>query len=223
MAEQDREAGLELALAAAREMLADRESTLASTRANLAALEASYQSLDRCHSACVNALRSEDYTVLTQGDGLPRGRMLEEFRRAPSAVLFGTDSFWEGVDVPGRALRGLLLARVPFRVPTEPVTAAQCEAIESAGGDAFAAFMVPHAALRLKQGFGRLIRSATDRGAVVLCDSRVVHKSYGRALLAALPPARRAEGPWDEVRIAIREFYEQNGGTNPPGRGYIQA
>ena len=174
-------------------------------------------------AAALRALGVGDrWPLLVHGEE-SRDALLRRFRSAGNGVLVGTASFWEGVDVPGRALRGLLLARVPFRVPTEPVTAAQCEAIESAGGDAFATFMAPHAALRLKQGFGRLIRSATDRGAVVLCDSRVVHKSYGRALLAALPPARRAEGPWDEVRLAIREFYEQNGGTNPPGRGYIQA
>src|SRR5439155_24498267 len=92
-----------------------------------------------------------------------RDQLLVRFRESGRAVLLGTASFWEGVDVPGDALRGLLIAKLPFRVPTEPITAARCEAIAAAGGDAFAEYMVPHASLRLKQGFGRFIRSATDR------------------------------------------------------------
>ena len=120
------------------------------------------------------------------------------------------------MDGPGRALRGLLLSRIPFRVPTEPVTAAQCEAIEANGGDAFADYMVPHAALRLKQGFGRLIRTATDRGSVVLCDPRVLRKSYGRALLDGLPPARRLEGSWPELRAELTRFYAE---SIPPNSG----
>ncbi|HVZ49220.1 MAG TPA: helicase C-terminal domain-containing protein [Gemmatimonadaceae bacterium] len=136
-----------------------------------------------------------------------RDALLRRFRAHGDAVLVGTASFWEGVDVPGRALRGLVLARIPFRVPTEPITAAHCEAIAAAGGDAFATYMIPHAALRLKQGFGRLIRSRADRGAVVICDSRVVRKGYGAALLAGLPPARRIEGPWDRIRSEVDAFY----------------
>jgi ATP-dependent DNA helicase DinG len=148
------------------------------------------------------------WPLLVHGEA-PRDVLLRRFREQGDAVLVGTASFWEGVDVPGRALRGLLLSRIPFRVPTEPVTAAQCEAIEAAGGDAFADYMVPHAALRLKQGFGRLIRTATDRGAVVLCDPRVLRKSYGRALLSGLPPARRLEGDWATLRSELTRFYTE--------------
>ena len=147
------------------------------------------------------------WPLLVHGEG-PRDSLLRRFRDQGDAVLVGTASFWEGVDVPGRALRGLLLSRIPFRVPTEPITAAQCEAIEAAGGDAFGDYMVPHAALRLKQGFGRLIRTATDRGAVVLCDPRVLRKSYGRALLEGLPPARRIEGPWAALKEELSRFYD---------------
>jgi len=150
------------------------------------------------------------FPLLVHGEE-PRDVLLRRFRDLGNAVLVGTASFWEGVDVPGRALHGLLLARVPFRVPSEPVTAAHCEAIDAAGGDAFAEFIVPHAALRLKQGFGRLIRTASDRGSVVLCDPRVVRKSYGRALLAALPPARRLEGPWHSLRDELSRFYGRQG------------
>ncbi len=149
------------------------------------------------------------WPLLVHGEA-PRDVLLRRFREQGDAVLVGTASFWEGVDVPGRALRGLLLSRIPFRVPTEPVTAAQCEAIEAAGGDAFADYMVPHAALRLKQGFGRLIRTATDRGAVVLCDPRVLRKSYGRALLSGLPPARRLEGDWATLRAELTRFYAES-------------
>jgi ATP-dependent DNA helicase DinG len=114
--------------------------------------------------------------------------------------------------VPGDAPRGLVIAKLPLRVPTEPVTAAQCEAIVARGGDAFAEYMLPHASLRLKQGFGRLIRTSTDRGVVVIGDSRVVTKRYGRGLLDALPPAHRALGQWRQVVERVREFYLSPGG-----------
>lgn len=141
----------------------------------------------------------------------PRDDLLRRFREHGDAVLIGTASFWEGVDVPGSALRGLLIARIPFRVPTEPITAAQCEAIEAEGGDAFGSYMIPHAALRLKQGFGRLIRTATDRGAVIICDPRVVTKGYGRRLMEGLPPATRIQGPWALLREEVAAFYRQGG------------
>lgn len=136
-----------------------------------------------------------------------RDALLSRFRDSERAVLLGTASFWEGVDVPGHALRGLLIAKLPFRVPTEPMTAAQCEAIEQRGGDPFTDYMLPNAALRLKQGFGRLIRSGTDRGVVVLADSRVVSKRYGAGLIEALPPARQLSGTWHDILPAIRSFY----------------
>ena len=136
-----------------------------------------------------------------------RDALLSRFRDSGRAILLGTASFWEGVDVPGDALRGLILAKLPFRVPTEPVTAAHCEAIEARGGDAFAEYMLPHASLRLKQGFGRLIRTGTDRGVVVVADPRIVTKRYGRGLLAALPSATRAIGRWAMLASRVRDFY----------------
>jgi ATP-dependent DNA helicase DinG len=126
---------------------------------------------------------------------------------ASRGILLGTASFWEGVDVPGDPLRGLILQKLPFRVPTDPITAARMEAIERAGGDPFQEFMLPHAALRLKQGFGRLVRSRTDRGAVVLLDDRIVRKRYGRYLLDSLPEAPLAKGPWTDVVRRLRDFY----------------
>jgi len=136
-----------------------------------------------------------------------RDALLTRFRESGRAVLLGTASFWEGVDVPGDALRALMLAKLPFRVPTEPITAAHCEAIAAQGGDAFTEYMLPHAALRLKQGFGRLIRSGTDRGVVVIADPRIVTKAYGRGLLDGLPGARRKIGPWSEVVEEVRAFF----------------
>jgi ATP-dependent DNA helicase DinG len=143
-----------------------------------------------------------------------RDALLHRFRQSGHAVLLGTNSFWEGVDVPGSALRALIIARLPFRVPTEPVTAAQCEAIAARGGEPFAEYMLPHASLRLNQGFGRLIRSATDRGVVVIADPRIVSRTYGRGLLDGLPPARRAIGRWLLLRAKIAAFY-QSEGQNP--------
>jgi ATP-dependent DNA helicase DinG len=140
-----------------------------------------------------------------------RDALLARFRESGRAVLLGTASFWEGVDVPGDALRALLIAKLPFRVPSEPITAAHCEAIVARGGDAFVEYMLPHAALRLKQGFGRLIRSATDRGVVVIADPRIVTKGYGRGLLEGLPSARRKIGPWKEIILDVRSFYAQKG------------
>ncbi|HEU4723126.1 MAG TPA: helicase C-terminal domain-containing protein [Gemmatimonadaceae bacterium] len=146
------------------------------------------------------------WPLLVHGDE-SRDLLLARFREAGQAILLGTASFWEGVDVPGDALRGLVIAKLPFRVPTEPVTAAQCESIQAKGGDPFAEYMLPHASLRLKQGFGRLIRTSTDRGVVVIADPRIVTKRYGRGLLEALPPATRAIGRWSEVVERVREFY----------------
>jgi ATP-dependent DNA helicase DinG len=136
-----------------------------------------------------------------------RDAILQRFRESERAVLIGTASFWEGVDVPGRALRALVITKLPFKVPSEPVTAAHCESIERKGGDAFRQYMLPHASLRLKQGFGRLIRTATDRGVIVLVDPRVISKSYGRTMLDALPPARRLVGQWPAVLEKIQAFY----------------
>ena len=147
-----------------------------------------------------------DRPLLVHGED-SRDVLLEKFRQSGRAVLIGTSSYWEGVDVPGNALRGLLIARLPFRVPSEPVTAANCEAILDRGGDPFVEYMVPHAALRLKQGFGRLIRTSTDRGAVIIADNRVITKSYGAELMRALPPARRLMLPWAETSRQLRDFY----------------
>ena len=137
----------------------------------------------------------------------PRAQLLQHFVESGRGILLGTDSFWEGVDVPGRPLRGIVIPKLPFKVPSEPVTAARTEAIEARGGNAFVSYMLPHAAIRLKQGFGRLIRSRTDSGAVVVLDGRLVTRSYGDYLLGSLPPARVVVAPWRECRAELADFY----------------
>jgi ATP-dependent DNA helicase DinG len=131
-------------------------------------------------------------TVLVQGQA-PKSVLLEKFRQSSHAVLVATMSFWEGVDVPGKALRLVIIDKIPFQVPTEPVVLARSAAIEALGKNPFAHYHVPVAAITLKQGFGRLIRSRRDAGIVALLDKRVHTKGYGRTLLASLPPARRTD------------------------------
>jgi ATP-dependent DNA helicase DinG len=136
--------------------------------------------------------------TMVQGQA-PKGDLLERFRARGDAVLFATASFWEGVDVPGDALRLVILDKLPFDVPTDPLVRARCGRIEEEGGSPFMTYLVPAAALALKQGFGRLIRSGRDRGIVALLDSRVRSKGYGKVFLRSLPPARRCDS-LDEVR-----------------------
>jgi len=161
------------------------------------------------------------WPLYVQGEG-DRFGILRDFVKARHGILLGTASFWEGVDVPGDPLRGLVIQKLPFRVPTEPITAARMEAIEAGGGDSFRDFMLPQAAIRLKQGFGRLIRSHTDRGAVVVLDDRIVTKRYGRYLRESLPDAPLVKGAWADVRRRLAAFYAEAGhpggalGSNGP-------
>jgi ATP-dependent DNA helicase DinG len=150
------------------------------------------------------------WPLLVQGD-MPRDALLRRFREAGNAILLGTDSFWEGVDVPGRALRTLVLTKLPFKVPSEPVTSARLERLAEQGEDGFMGYLLPHAALKLKQGFGRLIRSRQDAGVVVLLDSRVVTKRYGPLMLSGLPRADRIIGNWTQVRTKCEDFFARHG------------
>jgi ATP-dependent DNA helicase DinG len=162
----------------------------------------------------VSELLREDgavrWPLFVQGEDTP-ARLLERFVESGSGILLGTASFWEGVDVPGRALRGLIIQRLPFKVPTEPITAARIEAIERRGGNSFGEFVLPLAALRLKQGFGRLVRSRQDRGTILILDDRIVRKSYGAYLRESLPPAPMKEGLWTDLVRFLREFYAEGG------------
>jgi ATP-dependent DNA helicase DinG len=147
------------------------------------------------------------WPLFVQGEDT-RTRLLERFVESGSGLLLGTASFWEGVDVPGRPLRGLIIQRLPFKVPTEPITAARIEAIERRGGNSFGEFVLPLAALKLKQGFGRLVRSREDQGAILILDDRIVRKRYGAYLRESLPPAPLRKGPWTELTWFLKEFYD---------------
>ena len=125
--------------------------------------------------------------LLVQGAGAPRTKLLEQFKSTPRSVLFGTDSFWSGVDVPGEALSNVIITRLPFAVPDTPLIEAKLELIQERGGDAFTEFSLPEAILKLRQGVGRLIRTKTDRGIVIILDNRIVTRPYGRAFMQALP------------------------------------
>jgi len=167
----------------------------------------SFSLLRQVHGQLEPELRRRGLTPLRQGE-MGRTQLLEEFRRDGAAVLFGTDSFWEGVDVRGEALQNVVIVRLPFRVPSEPLLEARVEAIAARRGDPFRELTLPQAVIRFRQGFGRLIRSQTDSGVVLILDRRVDTKSYGRRFLDALPAGTpRLVGPLAEVLQGAADFF----------------
>jgi len=157
------------------------------TRGRAFVLFTSYKQMNEVYERLLGLL---DYPMLKQGDA-PKSALLEQFRLTPNAVLFGTSSFWQGVDVQGEQLSCVIIDRLPFAVPSDPVVAARVKAIDSGGGNAFFQYQVPSAVITLKQGFGRLIRSLHDRGLLALLDNRILKKQYGRVFVESLPPYSR--------------------------------
>jgi ATP-dependent DNA helicase DinG len=150
----------------------------------------SYGMLDKAARILSPELATLCYPMFAQGEKLTRSQLLERFKRTPNSVLLGTDSFWQGVDVQGEALSNVIITKLPFTVPDKPLIEARLDAIRDAGGNPFAEYSLPEAVIKFKQGFGRLIRSKTDTGIVVVLDKRITTKAYGKNFLAALPACR---------------------------------
>jgi ATP-dependent DNA helicase DinG len=168
------------------------------TRGRAFVLFTSYAQMNEVYQRLLGEL---DFPLLLQGDA-PKTALLEEFRLTPNAVLFATSSFWQGVDVQGEQLSCVIIDRLPFAVPSDPVVAARVRAIDAEGGNAFFQYQVPSAVITLKQGFGRLIRSLHDRGLLVLLDNRILKKAYGRVFVESLPNYARTT----DLKI-VEEFF----------------
>ncbi len=168
------------------------------TRGRAFVLFTSYAQMNQIYQQLLGVL---DYPMLKQGDA-PKSALLEEFRLTPNAVLFATSSFWQGVDVQGEQLSCVIIDRLPFAVPSDPVVAARVKAIDAEGGNAFFQYQVPAAVITLKQGFGRLIRSLHDRGLLVLLDNRILKKQYGRVFVESLPKYKRTT----DMKV-VEEFF----------------
>jgi ATP-dependent DNA helicase DinG len=162
------------------------ERILGASRGRAFVLFTSYQQMRQIYHVLKPRL---EHTLLLQGDA-PRTALLNAFRETPGAVLFGTSSFWQGVDVQGDQLSCVIIDRLPFAVPSDPVIAARIDAVRENGGNAFYEYQIPQAALALKQGFGRLIRGTGDRGVLALLDNRITKLPYGRVFFDSLPAYR---------------------------------
>jgi ATP-dependent DNA helicase DinG len=181
---------------------------ISASRGNAFILFTSYSMLKTCFSKMESKLKEHRYFPLKQGDE-SRGALLKRFIQQDRSILFGTDSFWEGVDVAGEALRLVIIAKLPFKVPTEPMIQARSEAIALKGGDPFTELLLPHAAIKFKQGFGRLIRNKKDRGCILCLDNRIISKPYGKYFLKTLPVCPLEVVPSDQLKQKMIDFYKR--------------
>lgn len=188
--------------------LAATIASLATLRRSTLVLLTSFQMLEALASRLRAPLAAQGVPLLAQAPGAPAAPLADAFRDRPGSVLLGTASFWEGVDFPGAALEILVIARLPFPVPTDPVVEARSERISAEGGDPFKELMLPEAILRFRQGVGRLIRSATDRGAVLVADPRILRSGYGARFAACLPSRPGVARTPAEAAALIRDFIE---------------
>jgi ATP-dependent DNA helicase DinG len=166
----------------------------------------SFYVLNQVHSKIQNELSQSGITSLKQGE-LPRHQLLERFRHDVHSVLFGTESFWEGVDIAGESLECVIIPKLPFRVPTEPILEARVEKIEADGGNSFMEYALPLAAIKLRQGTGRLIRKKTDKGVVIILDTRIHSKFYGKTFIHTLPPMKRVKGTAHAILMTLEKFF----------------
>ena len=180
---------------------------LRASRGRALVLFTAYDMLKGAYDAALPAMAEMGIACMRQGEG-ERGRLLESFKTDISSVLFATDSFWEGIDAPGETLSLVIISKLPFRVPTDPIQLARGEAVEKKGGNAFMEISLPEAVIRLKQGFGRLIRHSEDRGAVVILDSRMVTKRYGNLFVESLPPCKVLTEGLPEIAKHVSKFLD---------------
>jgi ATP-dependent DNA helicase DinG len=177
------------------------------SRGSAFVLFTSYRQLNRFHDRLAPVLRPMGYTCLKQG-AEARAILLERFKNDRTSILFATSSFWEGVDVPGDALRLLVLVKLPFQVPTDPLVQARVERLDAMGVDSFMQYTVPQAVIKFKQGFGRLIRTKDDYGAVLVLDRRVVTKRYGQVFLGSLPSETIHRKPCADILADMTAFFD---------------
>jgi ATP-dependent DNA helicase DinG len=183
---------------------------LAASRGRAFLLFTSLRAMREAHALLVERLAEAglDFPLLLQGEG-SRSELLERFRRLGNAVLVASQSFWEGVDVRGEALSLVLIDRLPFSPPDDPVLAARIERINAEGRNAFMEYQLPEAVIALKQGAGRLIRDETDRGVLMICDTRLVDRPYGRRIWQSLPPMRRTRDVEEVVEFFAKGVIEK--------------
>lgn len=181
---------------------------LQSSRGNAFILFTSYTMMKTCYDMLEKKLREQRYHPLKQGDD-DRQVILNKFKKTDRSVLFGTDSFWEGVDVVGEALRCVIIVKLPFKVPSDPLIQARSEAITARGGDPFMEYSLPQAIVKFKQGFGRLVRSCNDRGCIICLDNRIMTKRYGKFFLNSLPNCQQAFVPSAQLKQHMDDFYRR--------------